>query len=220
MLKGRSTQEMASCNNSGAKISVLSGFAKKLNQLSKEERELAQEEIHGISKVPHEDPSQIERWLADMSDQIRQLDLPKSHAISKGIQNNPDHVLRQRIKFLRAEKYDTKLATDRMVRYFELLQRYFPEETLGRDLTLHDLQAGDLEIWKTGFLRLLQEKDCSRRPVLVFIGRLYTKVSIAALVRDFEIRNDTEGVQSHNPDIVAIRIDSHILIFHDLSKSR
>jgi hypothetical protein len=188
LLQGRSSPVMASCNTTFARGSMLSGFTKKLNQLSQEEREVAQEEIHGVSKVPDEDPAQIERCLEDMNDRIRQLDLTKSHAMSKAIQQNSDHALRQRIKFLRAERYDPKLATDRMVRYFELKQMYFPQETLGRDLTLRDLQAGDLQYWKTGFLNLLQEKDCSGRAVFVFVGRLYTKVPTTSLVRHFEIR--------------------------------
>jgi hypothetical protein len=87
---------MVSRNSTLAKGNVMRGFAKMLNQLSNEERELALEEIHGGSEVPDEHPAQIERWLEDINDQIRQLDLPEIHAMSKVLRQNFDHVRRQK----------------------------------------------------------------------------------------------------------------------------
>jgi hypothetical protein len=223
MIKGRSSPVMTSWDLTFARGSMLSGFAKKLYRLSKVEREQAQEEIHGVLKMPDEDTTQIERWLEGIDDRIHQLDLPKNHPLLKAIQQNADYVSRQRIKFLRAEMYDINLATDRMVRFFELKHMYFPEATLGRDLTLRDLYTGDLEYWKTGFLQLLQDNDCSGRAVLILFGRIFTKVPTPVLVRQFRNLCNValqEYMYISQTQPLLLFPDSHSHVCHDRSQSR
>lgn len=104
---------------------------------------------------------------------------------------NPEYVHAQRIKFLRADQYDAKLASSRLIRFFDIKRELFcnPEynknetadvhECLGRDLRLSDFSKEDLELWrKTGFMQLCGMRDRAKRPIAVIFGKVIMEANI------------------------------------------
>lgn len=115
-------------------------------------------------------------------------------------QQNPEYVLAQRIKFLRADRYEVKLASARMIRFFDTKRELFcapgyngnnktdPLGCLGRDLRLSDFSKEDLELWKkTGFLQLCGMRDRAKRPIIVMFGKaiVVTKIPTSLIMRAY-----------------------------------
>jgi len=113
----------------------------------------------------------------------------------KGLQlakkQNPEYVHAQRIKFLRADRYDVNLASARMIRFFDTKRELFCAPgynkinttdltgCLGRDLRLSDFSKEDFEIWKkTGFIQLCGMRDRAKRAIVVLFGKVITEANI------------------------------------------
>ena len=106
-------------------------------------------------------------------------------------EQDPGYVHAQRIKFLRADRYDVKLASGRMIRYFDTKRELFCapgynegnkrdiSSCLGRDLRLSDFSKEDLELWKnTGFLQLCGMRDRAKRAIIVLFGKVLAQAMI------------------------------------------
>ena len=106
-------------------------------------------------------------------------------------QQNPQFVYAQRIKFLRANRYDVNLASARMIRFFDIKRELFcapgyneKDDTdrmdcLGRDLRLSDFSKEDLELWKnTGFLQLCGMRDRANRAIVMTFGKVISEAKI------------------------------------------
>ena len=74
-----------------------------------------------------------------------------------------------RLKFLRAERYDPKLAVARVARYFDLKLKLFGESKLCKDITYEDLDREDIEGLKQGFLQILPQRDAAGRAILLVL---------------------------------------------------
>lgn len=111
-------------------------------------------------------------------------------------QQNSEYVHAQRIKFLRADRYDVNLASARMIRFFDIKRELFcapgyneKDDTdrmgcLGRDLRLSDFSKNDLELWKnTGFFQLCGMRYHAKRAIALVFGKVLAEAKIpAALV--------------------------------------
>lgn len=104
---------------------------------------------------------------------------------------NPEYVHAQRIKFLRADRYDVKLASARMIRFFDMKRELFCDpkyntsntgdtyECLSRDLRLSDFSKEDLELWrKTGFFQLCGMRDRAKRPIALMFGKVIMEANV------------------------------------------
>eukprot|EP00531_Pseudo-nitzschia_arenysensis_P005981 CAMPEP_0116152942 /NCGR_PEP_ID=MMETSP0329-20121206/20955_1 /TAXON_ID=697910 /ORGANISM="Pseudo-nitzschia arenysensis, Strain B593" /LENGTH=870 /DNA_ID=CAMNT_0003649767 /DNA_START=126 /DNA_END=2738 /DNA_ORIENTATION=+ len=111
---------------------------------------------------------------------------------------SPEYVHAQRIKFLRADRYDVSLASARMIRFFDIKRELFCHPgyngndrndrlgCLGRDLSLSDFSKDDLELWgRTGFIQLCGMRDRAKRPIVTMFGKiiLEAKITSALLLR-------------------------------------
>mmetsp|Transcript_1694 Transcript_1694/g.3956 ORF Transcript_1694/g.3956 Transcript_1694/m.3956 type:complete len:914 (-) Transcript_1694:653-3394(-) len=108
-------------------------------------------------------------------------------------QQSPGYVHAQRIKFLRADRYDASLASARMIRFFDIKRELFciPGYNgndrndrlgcLGRDLRLSDFSEEDLELWKkTGFMQLCGMRDRAKRPIVAMFGKVIMEANITS----------------------------------------
>lgn len=69
------------------------------------------------------------------------------------------------LMFLRAEKYNAKLACCRMVHFFKEKRILFGSHTLGRDITLNDMDERDMELLQSGYMQILPQRDRAGRAV-------------------------------------------------------
>ena len=244
-------------NNNNNNRSSVTSLSSRLNQMSMQEREHAEFDMHGIPLADEYfdgdihiqqtelDPLKMEHLLHEMEQivetKLQHYDANKSHTqkndtaamaaaaavsdnqnnnpaagaffhgkalnphgvcLDYGVglklarQQNPHYVHEQRIKFLRADRYDTELAAERMIRFFDLKRELFCSggynntissnsnntntntnditncECLGRDLRLTDFSTKDLQLWKaSGFLQLCGARDRAKRTIIIVFGK-------------------------------------------------
>eukprot|EP00934_Nitzschia_sp_Nitz4_P006736 Nitzschia sp. Nitz4//scaffold44_size153857//52335//54016//NITZ4_002713-RA/size153857-augustus-gene-0.4-mRNA-1//1//CDS//3329552133//6726//frame0 len=138
-----------------------------LAKLSMEEHEKVMFDIHGFQS-DLDDPSDIEQVLEDLDTEIRRV--PHRQAYERAKYFNEDYVMDPsvRLKFLRGDMFNTRLAAQRMIYYFQTKQSIFGEgEILGREVLLADLSEEDTEVLKSGFVQLLPTCDLAGRMVMV-----------------------------------------------------
>jgi hypothetical protein len=112
------------------------------NQMSFEDRNAMQEEIHGVFNMcPEETPFLVQASLSDLSQELMRLSIPAKSAFLKA-QSLPGTYVNEewfRLRFLRSELFDVKTAAERMVRYLDLVLTYYGEIGLQRPIQLSDL---------------------------------------------------------------------------------
>ena len=162
-------------------------IADALKHMSIADREQATNDVHGISEDIVEDPNFIQECLNMQREALVKLksdsSLP-SAAINLAESKDPTYVNNQRflLKFLRADRYDPKLAAERMIRYFDLKLFLFGESRLCKDITFDDLQPEDVKMIKKGHAQILPTRDRAGREVRVFIAKNQKYKSIESLV--------------------------------------
>ena len=148
---------------------ILSG---EMESLSFKDRNLIQEEIHGVTNLcPEENPQMIQQALREMQDHIDKIE-------NKTVYNQISpfsyiHTDTFRLRFLRCELYDCKKAAERLLKFTEYMNEEFDMEVLERPLMLTDLQTkgGErgkeiMDFFKQGYTQLLPFRDRSGRRVL------------------------------------------------------
>jgi len=110
----------------------------------------------------------VEDALKDLSEELANMPCKQKSALDKAMEISPDYVrsLNFQLKFLRAEKFDARLAAVRMALYFEEKLALFGEEKLARDILLSDLNEDDMECLKSGYLQVLSDLDFGNRKVI------------------------------------------------------
>ena len=129
-------------------------LAKELNYLSIKEREHAYFDIHGVSESIDETPSFVAQKLAELDTNISKMKKHRS-AYDKAKAQNPDYVFSRnfRLSFLRSEHFEPTQAALRLVKFCQGKLELFGEESLGRNITMKDLDEQDLECLKSGIMQ-------------------------------------------------------------------
>ena len=142
-------------------------LAESLNDLSLEEREKVYEDIHGISDSIKETPELLEKALLDLDVELSII--KEKAAYEKALKASTDYVtdVSFRIRFLRADLYDSKKAASRMVRYFETKSELFGDERLALPIRLADLTDLEVAFLKRGSFQVLHSRDTKGRAVVV-----------------------------------------------------
>ena len=132
----------------------ISSLTQRLNKMSVRDRENATFDLHGIplddeyfdastndihiQNNIEKDPAKLELLLDELDHYVNELLIEnekekKVDGLKKTIgiglhmakQQDSNYVYNQRIKFLRADRYDTKLGAARMIRFFDLKKEFF-----------------------------------------------------------------------------------------------
>jgi hypothetical protein len=172
-------------------------LSNKLKQMTIEDRENIQDEIHGIkSLAPTETPERIEEALRLLDVQIKRLvlsDVATSKAGGDGIQQDTLRIRNQvllgtsydlaqvkqysylldadfRLKFLRADLFDARKAATRFMMYLDLLVENFGAIGLQRPLRISDLGPAERAILRSGVIQLLPTRDRRGRRIMNIFG--------------------------------------------------
>jgi hypothetical protein len=141
---------------------------REFDSLPKEERERLVKDIYGIgNKDMDEDPTFITECLYKLDHELSCVSVKKEgfeiardeHAAYFENENF-------RLKFLRAEKYNPKLAAKRIVGHFEQKLNLFGPDKIGREITIDDLDSDDMDALMAGGLQLLPMKDRGGRKII------------------------------------------------------
>jgi hypothetical protein len=146
-------------------------LARELEQMSFEDREQMNEEIHGVRTLaPDEDPEMLEEGLRQLVVELESL--PSTPCYDAAMVMSSPYVQDRsfKLKFLRAERFDARKAAVRLEKYLSFHQDHFGTEALKRPIYMADLDKDDLEILRMGNLQLLPSRDRSGRRIMARLG--------------------------------------------------
>jgi hypothetical protein len=143
-------------------------IAEDLYKLSITERERVLFDLHGVSVAFEETPEMIACRLAELEMKISMIKKKPAYATAKA--KNPEYVGNRnlRLKFLRAESFDSQRAADRLVRFFESKLELFGEDKLAKDITSKDLDQEDRAHLEKGQMQVLPLRDRAGRVVVTW----------------------------------------------------
>ena len=158
-------------------------LAQQLNQLSLKEREELLYDIHGVLELPKEEPDFVSKCLQELDKEIYGHSHNDKTAYELAETQNYEYVSseRFRLKFLRAENFNPRLAAQRLIKFFASKLHLFGPDCLTRDIGLNDLSEDDEKSIEAGLLQLLPLRDRAGRAVICWMaavpGSEITRVS-------------------------------------------
>jgi hypothetical protein len=143
--------------------------ARELHSMDKHQRQQVWADMTGHAamidyRMQAESPELIRDRLALLEQELNTI-IDGPEAYHRAVQQNAAWVQSQKIKFLRAEDFEPALAAARMIRHFSLKEHLFGPHLLGRDITLQDLSADDIESLKAGGAQFLSQPDHAGRGI-------------------------------------------------------
>jgi hypothetical protein len=139
-------------------------LANELSALSLQEHEKILFDVHGISQVQDEDPPFLEAKFAELGAELQKIRNKSAYENAKYLNSSYVDDPAFRLMFLRSERFDTKLAAQRLVRHFEIKRELFGNgDILAREVRLSDLTKDDMETLESGFLQVLPVRDAAGR---------------------------------------------------------
>ena len=155
---------------------IQSLLALDLNKISMKERGEVYEDLHGVSSLVDESPEMVASRLAELETEIAKIRCRDAYiaATSKDSSYTSSRALR--LKFLRAEQFDSKRAAARLIGFFERKLEIFGPDPLARDILLSDLNEDDQICLQSGLMTLVPEKDMAGRGIMTWIPLLIPMV--------------------------------------------
>lgn len=158
-------------------------LSKELLQLSLQDRNAINEEIHGVQTFARqESPEMLAKALAKMDDEIRMI--PRKNAFDRSQQipntyiNSPEF----RLRFLRCELFDEKSAASKMVKFLDLLSELFGDFALRRPVQMSDFSREEMQAFRVGHQQLLPYRDRSGRRIFAFVGGVGIAIALVTRV--------------------------------------
>ena len=143
-------------------------LAYELNQLSFKERDMINEEIHGVGILdiyPEETPQLLKDSLEKLSIELDSIQQKPAYEISQAFPNTYVNTDDFRLIFLRCEVFDAKKAAARIVAYLDLIHWCFDEKVLERDICCDDFDEKATTFLRKGYFQNLSSRDRSGRRI-------------------------------------------------------
>ena len=153
-------------------------LSKELLQLSFNDRNAINEEMHGVRCLaPEETPELLRVSLLELS---RELDaMPYKPAYDKAQEQQQQQQQQSyvnttefRLKFLRCELFDARKAAIRLIKYLDLMVELFGLFALQRKIKLSDFSKHELQILRAGYFQIFPFRDRSGRRVMCIVGNM------------------------------------------------
>eukprot|EP00339_Tiarina_fusa_P010040 CAMPEP_0117023476 /NCGR_PEP_ID=MMETSP0472-20121206/17520_1 /TAXON_ID=693140 ORGANISM="Tiarina fusus, Strain LIS" /NCGR_SAMPLE_ID=MMETSP0472 /ASSEMBLY_ACC=CAM_ASM_000603 /LENGTH=473 /DNA_ID=CAMNT_0004729611 /DNA_START=44 /DNA_END=1465 /DNA_ORIENTATION=+ len=158
--------------------SQIDSFSAELSRLSIEERSNALYDLHGVSDKQPETAEMIESHTEQMRSILSTISSQggeDSLAYRKAKSANANYVDGLKLRFLRADGYNSREAAFRMLRFFERKSYLFGEDKLGREIELHDLSEEEVQALKEGLVQISPVRDQAGRAIIFFHGQVHEK---------------------------------------------
>jgi hypothetical protein len=150
---------------------VQSLLAIDLNKMSLNEREKVFEDLHGVSDLVDESPELVAACLDELELGIAKIRRRDAYVAAASKDSSYTSSRTLRLKFLRAEHFDSNRAAARLVGFFEAKLEAFGPDPLARDLLLSDLDKDDRTCLQSG-LMTLAVKDVAGRGIMTWMPML------------------------------------------------
>jgi len=150
-------------------------LSKELLQLSLNDRNAIVEEVHGVlTLAPDETPQFLEEALLRLS---KELDNIPNHSPSKAAylksQKLPQTYVNSndfRLRFLRCDLFNAKMAATRMLVFLDLASDLFGADLLQRPVRITDLSRDGEKLCRDGYVQVLPYRDGAGRPIIAWVG--------------------------------------------------
>jgi hypothetical protein len=140
--------------------------AHELNQLSVQERNMINDEIHGIHWMGREETPELLRCsLVQLASEVDRIPTKPAYEASLAFPDSYVHKDEFRLLFLRTEYFDAKKSAERMVNYLDVIRWSFGDKALQRDIRIEDFDEEGLKYLRQGYHQLLPGMDRSGRRV-------------------------------------------------------
>jgi hypothetical protein len=144
-------------------------IANELIALSIKDRELCYHDVHGVSDAIDETPEFVQDKLKELEEELAKISRNKSaYLLAETLDKDYVRCRSFRLKFLRAESFDAKLAANHLVIFFEEKLKLFGPELLAKDIKISDLDQDDIK-WLESGIAQLPARDRAGRCVFSFI---------------------------------------------------
>lgn len=143
-------------------------LAKELNEMSLVEQDRALFDVHGLPQVGDDDPEHLDPFFDELERELAKILVKPAFEEAKYV--NPTYVNSKkfRIMFLRCERFDAKLAAEKLVKHFKVKKDIFGGgEILGRDVKLSDMSEEDMTWLKAASVQIFRSRDAAGRLVLL-----------------------------------------------------
>ena len=142
-------------------------LANELYHLSVEERDMINEEIHGIwHQCQNETPELLQNSLKQLAVELVCLPSKQAYDASQAFPECYINTDDFRLIFLRCEFFDAHKAAVRMTKYLDLIHWAFGEKVLQRDVCIADLDEQTLKLLRAGPFQVLPGMDRTGRRVV------------------------------------------------------
>jgi hypothetical protein len=163
-------------------------LAKELQQMSFQDRNGVEEEIHGVHTCAvDETPELVHECMDQFQREIDASSIDLKDAYVEAILMNGTSLkyvqdFNFRLKFLRAEKFDVKGAVRRFLLLLSGLRRYYGSFALERPLRHDDMDKASKDLLRAGVMQFLPSRDRAGRLIIVSQGTM-SNASIITRVR-------------------------------------
>ena len=145
-------------------------LAQTLSGLTFEERQQHQEILHGVDEGTAEEASFIDDKLAELDLHLMQIKMGSMYEVAERQDSKFVNDRAFRIMFLRGNEYDSRAASDQMIRFFESKCELFGESKLTKHITMKDLDADDMAALESGYLQYIGMDQSGRQIWLTIAG--------------------------------------------------
>jgi hypothetical protein len=172
-------------------------FSKALLNLSFNDRNMIEEEMHGVSCMAiDETPELIETSLFQFDLELDLIENKVAYNKAKAIITSKEDPLTHsfilskdvKLRFLRTELFDPRKSASRYTKYLDLLFDIYGECALRRPIRLQDLDSEELSFLKSGQYQMLPYRDRGGRRIMAMNNKFIYQVPRRVLVSlPFEI---------------------------------
>lgn len=148
---------------------VISLIAQDMTRMSLQEREKAENDVHGICDGDIETPEILDRCVAELGGYLEENKRGTAFELAEALDRSYTSNFDLRAMFVRAERYHSAEAAQRMIRFFECKRDLFGVGRLTKDITLDDLDVDDMEALESGGLQLCPAKDSAGRNIITIM---------------------------------------------------
>ena len=170
-------------NQASTTIEVTEGIlAQQMGRLSFQEKKQADEDLHCLPDEIEESPEMVNTCLEDFKNEVqvqRNFVYDIAERQNKAFVEDKDF----RLMFLRADMFNAKAATKRLMNFLQQKLTYFGEEKLTKEIKWADLTEEDIEVLESGRWHVQADNDRSGRPILFILNHVQPKFKPENFVR-------------------------------------
>mmetsp|Transcript_44787 Transcript_44787/g.108195 ORF Transcript_44787/g.108195 Transcript_44787/m.108195 type:complete len:553 (-) Transcript_44787:953-2611(-) len=143
-----------------------------MTRLTFEELQQEQEDLHGVSATISEEKVEVQVLLDTLDEHLNGMKMGTAFAFAESLNRDFCQNYDFRMMFLRANRYDPKVAAKQIIKFLDIKLELFGLEKLTEEITLKDLTLEDKKHLLSGSMQLLPSTDRAGRRIVLHVAGL------------------------------------------------